>query len=153
MGGLGMVNGTLHVKQVAILVVTSFHWTCNVDGEEQSVFFMDFDSGNLHSLRDERIYSNVSASVNPGKPELEPDPSSTPSATEPAPDVSPSASNLDNSKNEELQSQPTAFPLALVAAASVVGIAVVCVSGVVFHKRRGISKKSALSPVDPNAAS
>ena len=151
MGGLAMVNGTLHMQPVETLLVTSFHWTCNVNGEEQTVFFMNFDSGHLNSLRDERIYSNVS--VSPGKPELEPDASATPSATSLAPGVTPSASNLDNSKNEELQSQPTAFPLALVAAASAVGIAAVCVSGIVFHKRRDSSKKSTLSSVDPNAAS
>jgi hypothetical protein len=49
-----MVNGSLHVDPSKTHGVTSFIWA----SEEEVIFFIDFENGQLHSLRDERTINN-----------------------------------------------------------------------------------------------
>ncbi len=53
-GGLITVNGTLHVDPSKTRGSTSFNWAC----DNEVIFFIDFECGNLHSLRDERVINN-----------------------------------------------------------------------------------------------
>jgi hypothetical protein len=60
--GLKMVNGSLHVDPSNTHGVTSFKWQYTSDGSYYVPFFIDFENGNFHSLRDERLISGVSSS-------------------------------------------------------------------------------------------
>ena len=67
--GLQMVNGTLHLDHYETRNVTSFHWASAVGDEEQIIFSLGFDNGNLYSLRDERIINNFSINLVGNSPE------------------------------------------------------------------------------------
>jgi hypothetical protein len=53
--GLKSVDGSLQVDPSSTHNVTSFRWFWSVDGEEQVMVLLDFENGNLHSIRDDRI--------------------------------------------------------------------------------------------------
>ena len=53
--GLKSVDGSLHVDPSSTHNVTSFRWSWSVNGEEQVMVLLDFENGNLHSIRDDRI--------------------------------------------------------------------------------------------------
>ncbi len=52
--GLITVNGTMHVDSSKTHSSTTFNWAC----DDHVIFFIDFECGHLHSLRDERIINN-----------------------------------------------------------------------------------------------
>jgi hypothetical protein len=54
--GLKSVDGSLHVDPSSTNNVTSFRWSWSVDGEDQVWVLLDFENGNLHSIRDDRIF-------------------------------------------------------------------------------------------------
>jgi hypothetical protein len=126
-------DGTLHIQADPSNIRSgiSFHWMYTGGSDEQFIFSLNFDNGNLCSLCDERIISSFTISQ--------------------VDDVTAESSINNTAESEngqkqpatQPQSEPIFSPLVILAVASMLGVAPVCVGIVFYHKRHLESEKPA----------
>jgi hypothetical protein len=141
-------DGTLHIQADPsnIRNATSFHWLYTGGSEEQSIFFLSFDNGNLCSLHDDRIISNLT--ISQADEDMQPNDVTAESS------ISNETGSESSSEQSAIQSQldPAFSVLVFAAAASVLGVAAACVGIMLYRKRRLESKKPTAFPFTQDEA-
>jgi hypothetical protein len=129
-------DGTLHIQADPsnIRNATSFHWLYTGGSEEQSIFFLSFDNGNLCSLHDDRIISNLT--ISQADEDMQPNDVTAESS------ISNETGRKSSQEQPAIQSQsePAFSALMTLAAGSVLGATAACV-GVMFYRKRHLESK------------
>jgi hypothetical protein len=142
------VNGTLHIHPDPSNTrnVTSLRWTCIGDSEEQTIFALDFDNGNLDAFFDGIIIGDfpVSQANDDGE---------AGNVTVESP-ISYGTKSEGNQEQPAFQSQSesTSFPFMLLVAVSFLGATTACMGAVFHHKRHLKPRKAASIPLTQDEA-